>query len=106
MFGLQCPLRVNLSIVTVIVESGKVDPETELLRRGRTGLLGKPALPHSEAAEPPAWQDWSWFSLLLVLPCRGELTAAHSLETVDEGLDFCYHLDSSKALSVLNCDGE
>lgn len=42
--------------MTLVVESGKVDPEAKLLRSGGTCLLGKPALPHSEAAEPPAWQ--------------------------------------------------
>lgn len=34
MFGLQCPLGINLSSVTVVVESGKGDPEAELMRRG------------------------------------------------------------------------
>lgn len=64
MFGLCCPLGMNLSSVTVVVESEKVGLEAELLKRGGTGLLGKPALPHSEAAEPPAWQECSCFCLL------------------------------------------
>lgn len=85
---------MNLSSVTAAAESGKVDPEVKLLRGGGTGLLGKPALPHSEAAEPPAWQSGAGSVCSLAvhsnagLVTSSLLTGAPSLETVDEELDF------------------